>query len=109
MKDVQDIIDYELYGFTYLKNIDGERKAIVAGIPKNGSVFVGYSFCNPKDDFDVNEGLRIAIERALKNDNMYDFSELPDYAKKQRRVLLHRYVEPLVARMARRWYDPKKK
>lgn len=114
MKDVskmsvQEVIDSELYGFVYLKNEFGERKGIIAAIPRNGGVYVGWSFCNPKDKFDVNEGLTIAIERAMTNETMYNFDALPEFVKKQRRVLMHDYVEPLVVRMARRWYDPKKK
>lgn len=109
MMSVQEVINYELYGFVYLKNEFGERKGIIAAIPRNGGVFVGWSFCNPKDKFDVNEGLTKAIERAMTNESMYNFEGLPEFVKEQRRVLMHAYVEPLVVRMARRWYDPKKK
>jgi len=114
MKDVskmsaQEVIDNELYGLVYLKNEFGERKAIVVAVPRNGGVYVGWSFCNPKDKFDVNEGLIKAIERAMTNETMYNFDALPEFVKKQRKVFMHAYVEPLVVRMARRWYDPKKK
>jgi hypothetical protein len=114
MKDVskmsaQEVIDNELYGFTYIKNQFGARKGIIVAIPRDGSIFIGWSFCNPKDKFNTNEGLVKAIEKAQTSPTMYNFENLPQVVKNQRRILMHSYVEPLVVRMARRWYDPKKK
>lgn len=66
------------------------RVGVVVGINDNGVIRVGWSKCNEKDgdEFNLDEGLRIARERAFKVYN----TPIPLCAKRQIRAFSSRCV-----------------
>lgn len=107
---VREIWETGDYCYAYVKNNNGKRLGLVVAIPKKGAVYIGWSFCSPKENgFNLVRGLDEAISRAVNSLTMYDFADLPSWVKKERRTFMKEFVEPLVVRAARMWFDPKPK
>lgn len=49
----------------YIRDKKGNPRGVAVAVRDNGEVFYGFSLCNPSDRYDKNQGLTIAVSRAL--------------------------------------------
>lgn len=50
----------------YLRNENGQRKAVIVAVQKDGEIRIGYARCCKRDQFNRKRGLDIAVGRAEK-------------------------------------------
>lgn len=63
----------------YIRNKKGEPRGVVVAVKDKDEVVYGYSLCNPVDRWNKQQGVKIAIARALSDG--YNLPEASNSAK----------------------------